>query len=376
MKYAFFGDRLIPTGNVPLKNQWETFKILPEEDVLELINEVEQAEEAKHRAKQRRRNWLELPEDLISLIFTKIGPIQILHRAQFVCSLWQKLSKQPHLFRSLDLRKPFIHNYYFNYKKLANVAIDRSSGELVELYVENFGTEDLLRKVADKSVSLKYLCLVACHEISDTMFIEFVRKSPSLEQLEMVNCYFPKEVIAEIGTCCSQLKKFRLDYFGDERNRLSSGNEEAFAIAKNMPGLHSLHLFGNDMTCEGLDAILDGCTHLEYLDLRRCCEIDFDSDDDEMKKKCVERVKHVRLPWDSMAEYDRYSYDGFSDCYSYVYSGRWSYSSYGFYEDEEPDYIHDNSDTSGKKDKDTDYGFHDDYEILKFLPAKVATCYF
>ncbi|MCL7051746.1 hypothetical protein MKW94_024448 [Papaver nudicaule] len=49
------------------------------------------------------RNWAELPFDVVSHIFLKVGVIDILLRAQFVCSTWRRVSKEPLLFRSIRI---------------------------------------------------------------------------------------------------------------------------------------------------------------------------------------------------------------------------------------------------------------------------------
>ncbi|PRQ27963.1 putative leucine-rich repeat domain, L domain-containing protein [Rosa chinensis] len=58
-----------------------------------------------------------------------------------------------------------------------------------------------------------------------------------------------------------------------------------FAIAGTMHGLHHLMLLGNEMTNEGLCAILDGCPHLESLDLRQCLNLTLEGN---MGRRCVE----------------------------------------------------------------------------------------
>ncbi|KAL1188346.1 putative F-box/LRR-repeat protein 23 [Cardamine amara subsp. amara] len=73
-------------------------------------------------------------------------------------------------------------------------------------------------------------------------------------------------------------------------------DDDALAIDETMPQLVRLELFGNRLTNIGLNAILDNCHHLEHLDLRCCSNIEFVGD---LKKRCSERIKDLKLPDDS-----------------------------------------------------------------------------
>ncbi|CAI9302790.1 unnamed protein product [Lactuca saligna] len=74
-------------------------------------------------------------------------------------------------------------------------------------------------------------------------------------------------------------------------------NRTAVAIGENLPELRHLELIGNNMTNIGLQAILDGCCHLESLDLRECLYIDLMG---ELGMKCSEKIKCLKLPNDSL----------------------------------------------------------------------------
>ncbi|KAF5192547.1 F-box protein skip19 [Thalictrum thalictroides] len=109
------------------------------------------------------------------------------------------------------------------------------------------------------------------------------------------------ETIATVGQYCPQLKSFRINCRGCiYSDPAEAYNEEALAIAASMPQLRRLHLFGNHMNNTGLQAILDGCPHLEYLDLRQCFTIDLKGD---LLKKCSDRITDLRLPNDSTHGY-------------------------------------------------------------------------
>ncbi|RZC44298.1 hypothetical protein C5167_037244 [Papaver somniferum] len=268
------------------------------------------------------RNWAELPHDVLAHIFLKLGGVDILFRAQSVCSVWRKVSKEPLLFRSVDMRNRWdlFDDEFYDMEKMAREAVDRSCGQLVEFSMEHFGTDELLEYIADKSGSLRCLRLVSCYRISDDALIDMAKKAVMLEELEICLCSFSADVLKTVGKVCPQLKSFRLNCRGYRRPHIES-DEEALAIAENMPQLRHLHLFGNKLTNAGLRGILDGCPHLESLDLRQCFNLNLEGD---LLKSCRERLIKLRLPNDSTDDYefdasiDGGSYDedypsGFSD---------------------------------------------------------------
>ncbi|MCL7025585.1 hypothetical protein MKW94_019079 [Papaver nudicaule] len=248
------------------------------------------------------RNWLELPPDVLTHIFLKLGAIDILFRAQSVCSAWRRVSKEPLLFRFIDMRNRwdlFDGNMY-DMEKMAREAVDRSCGQLVEFSVEHFGTHELVEYVADKSVSLRCLRLVSCYQVSDDALITLAKKAVMLEELEICYCSFSEEVFKTVGKACPQLKSFRLNSQGFRRPHMEI-DDEAIAIAESMPQLRRLHLFGNKLTNVGLRAILDGCLHLESLDLRQCFNVNLEGN---LLKSCRERLIKLRLPNDSTDDYE------------------------------------------------------------------------
>lgn len=92
-------------------------------------------------------------------------------------------------------------------------------------------------------------------------------------------------------------------------------DDEALAIAETMPGLHHLQLLGNNLTDDGLKAILDGCPNLESLDLRHCFNVNLGG---SLGERCSEQIKYLRQPYDSTddCEFDMTFYNGYDDDYS------------------------------------------------------------
>jgi len=72
-------------------------------------------------------------------------------------------------------------------------------------------------------------------------------------------------------------------------------NDDAIAIAKTMPKLRHLSMFGNLLTNVGLHAILDGCPLLESVVLRNCFHLDLSG---SLGKRCRDEIKDLVLPTD------------------------------------------------------------------------------
>ncbi|KAL8103332.1 hypothetical protein AgCh_027775 [Apium graveolens] len=181
-----------------------------------------------------------------------------------------------------------------------------------------------------KSCLLRRLRLVSCSRITEEGLNEMFRKLPLLEELHL--CYIPisRQIIEVIGRCCLQLKSFSLN----RQNFIwphYEFNEEALAIAENLPGLRHLQLLGNGMTRPGLEAILDNCIQLESFDMRQCFNLAYIGDD--LEKRLHQQIKNIRLPFDSAEDY------GFSAA---------------IYEISDEDYDF-GSVTSGGSDRDSEY---------------------
>ena len=151
-----------------------------------------------------------------------------------------------------------------------------------------------------RSSHIRHLRLVSCYSISDDGLSEGIKRLPLLDEIDLCYCSFSKEVLEAIGQYCPRLKSLKLNCQGFRRPHIEC-NEEALAVAQNMPGLKSLQLFGNKLTNDGLVAILDGCRHLESLDLRQCFNVNLGGN---VGKRCAEQIKFVRYPNDPTDDYE------------------------------------------------------------------------
>ncbi|KAF8024555.1 hypothetical protein BT93_F1659 [Corymbia citriodora subsp. variegata] len=253
-------------------------------------------------------NWLDLPRDIATMILQKLSAMEIFLKVQLVCKNWRSLCREPAMWQSIDMSDvrdlPDGYPIDFYREVLVNKcreAVNCSLGGCVDINVECFGTDELLKYTVDRR-----LRLVRCENITDEGLSEAATKLPLLEVLELSYCSFSKEALETVGQRCPLLESLKLNrhlstsFIEDE-----DYDGEAQAIGKNMHGLRHLQLFGNNMTNEGLEVILDGCPHLEFLDLRECSNVDMEGD---LGNRCTEQIKDLRRPDDRTDDYEFHSY--------------------------------------------------------------------
>ncbi|KAF8052686.1 hypothetical protein N665_1520s0004 [Sinapis alba] len=248
------------------------------------------------------RNWAELPPDLISSILLHLNSIEILEKAQKVCRSWRRVCKDPSMWRKIDMyNHGDLGSMGFDLEIMCRHAVDRSQGGLLDIDIWYFGTDELLNYIADRSSNLRSLRLIMCYPIADEGFVEAVANLPLLEYLEVTYGSLSRKSLKAAGQSCPNLKKLRLNSdFNPKSYNNELNDKESLGIAESMPKLLHLQLVGNSLTNTGLNAILDGCPHLEHLDLRKCLNVRLEGD---LEKRCTERIKELRCPDDSTADH-------------------------------------------------------------------------
>ncbi|GMN38428.1 hypothetical protein TIFTF001_007669 [Ficus carica] len=239
------------------------------------------------------RNWEDLPWEVTASIFSRLMATEILMRVQFVCKPWFDICKDPLLWRRINV----VNDREAAVGRLCRHAVDRSCGGLLDINIDYFGTDDLLEYITDRCVQIKRLRLARCYHVSDAGLNNAITKLPLLEELDLSLCTFSKEPLKAAGRCCPRLQSLKLNRQGRipcfvDPNEGLEVNENAFAIANHMPELRHLQLLGDRMNETGLQAILDGCSHLESLDLRHCHGIELKG---KLKKRCIEQIKSLQL---------------------------------------------------------------------------------
>ncbi|KAM0858215.1 hypothetical protein ACQ4PT_047964 [Festuca glaucescens] len=152
------------------------------------------------------RDWSLLPLDALSLVFIRLGAMEVLTGAGLVCRSWLDAAKLPDVWRVVDM-----DNHEMTLKKeldalraMAKVAVDRSDGQLRVFAGKLFVTEELMRYIMERSPSLATLRLESCFNVFSAGLLAVITKSPLSElrslELDEVNITVG-ELIAVLENC-------------------------------------------------------------------------------------------------------------------------------------------------------------------------------
>lgn len=97
----------------------------------------------------KKTNWLDLPADITANILHRLGQIEVLESAQKVCTAWRRICKDPAMWRVIDMQNHGdLSDVPYDLEKMCMHAIDRSQGQLVDITIEYFGTDELMEYLA------------------------------------------------------------------------------------------------------------------------------------------------------------------------------------------------------------------------------------
>ncbi|CAJ2640721.1 unnamed protein product [Trifolium pratense] len=265
-------------------------------------------------------NWLELPKDVTSKIIQLLGVVEMVMNARQVCPMWREICKDPLMWKNIEMINCFKSPH--NLEKICMYAIDQGGDHVEEINIEYFATDELIKHLAERTRNLRRIRISKCPKISDKVFCEAVKKFSLLEEVELsFNDELTKDSLEAIGQNCPHLKtlKFNQPYKGINCRSYKGykSNKEALAIAKTMPGLRHLELWGNKLTNDGLVAILDGCPYLEFLDIRMCYNLVMH---ENLAKRCCDNIKKIRYPNEYIDDHDDddddddFAYEFYCEC--------------------------------------------------------------
>nr|GEZ91711.1 putative F-box/LRR-repeat protein 23 [Tanacetum cinerariifolium] len=142
---------------------------------------------------------------------------------------------------------------------------------------------------------------------------DILKKFPLLEELSLYDTHsLLEEDIEAAGRYCPLLTTLRVNHIAVFiiEESITLHNVMAIAIGKTLHTLRHLELIENCMSNIGLKAILDGCCHLETLDLRMCLYIDLNGD---MGKESEKQIKNLNILYSNDYDYTSVSNEDSND---------------------------------------------------------------
>ncbi|XP_071719346.1 putative F-box/LRR-repeat protein 9 [Rutidosis leptorrhynchoides] len=229
-------------------------------------------------------NWFDLPPELKVNILSRIGHFEILESAQYVCSDWYKVCKDPSMWKVINLFR-LRETFYLSEVsygglpgiwKICKNVVDRSGGQLVDIRIPDLRTDEILMYVADRASQLKrlYMRVGRSDDSSIKTLHKALKKFPLLEELKVDCEYLTNEAIESAGRYCPLLKTLSFFQEREFSSFLKVNDEIGVAIGENLHELRHLKLINNTISNIGLKAILD--EQIRHLTLP-----DFHYEDDE-----------------------------------------------------------------------------------------------
>ena len=104
---------------------------------------------ASSSTEQEAPNWLELPPEITSSILHRLPAVEILNSTQTVCLSWRRICKDPAMWKTITITEPDdAWDADYDLVSLTKQAVHRSSGELVEISLDSFCTDELLHHIS------------------------------------------------------------------------------------------------------------------------------------------------------------------------------------------------------------------------------------
>ncbi|CAL5003457.1 unnamed protein product [Urochloa decumbens] len=254
--------------------------------------------------------WASLPRDILLDVFLKLGPREVMLGAEFACLAWRRTAlEEPSLWRRIGMESPS-HCWPWRCVNrdieavMMSAAVDRAAGQC-EAFKGSCDEESLIPLV-ERAPSLKSLD-IELHSIywgyddrSGEVLVEALKKLTLLEDLHIYFHYaIDWEQINMLQSVCQaypRLKKLVMMYASGivlQRNEDEYNKEPIDGEIPVMGDLHTLELYDCDLSCKGLNAILDSCPALQNLHIDGY----FNKQEmvKELKMKCA-RVKNLTLP--------------------------------------------------------------------------------
>ncbi|XP_073150393.1 F-box protein SKIP19-like isoform X2 [Henckelia pumila] len=94
--------------------------------------------------------WTELPTDVAANILQRLSCVELLESVQKVCTTWRSLCRDPAMWRVIKFSDVDVDvDSCDELEIICRHAVDRSQGQLLDINLEYFGTDELLHYISE-----------------------------------------------------------------------------------------------------------------------------------------------------------------------------------------------------------------------------------
>ncbi|KAI6706007.1 hypothetical protein NL676_008969 [Syzygium grande] len=105
-------------------------------------------------------DWVDLPREVTAAIISRLGAAETLETAQNVCASWRSICRDPSMWRAVDISVPwYLPAMGCGLDVACRRAVDLSRGGCVDISIEYFGTDELLKYITDRCNHIRRLDL-------------------------------------------------------------------------------------------------------------------------------------------------------------------------------------------------------------------------
>lgn len=247
---------------------------------------------------EMERSWADLTYEALVEIMKRVGFEELYLGVPLVCKAWRAASldrgcwKCVHMEPCFEARSETAAWWQPSFEAkvdyMLKLAVDRSAGCLLELSTRHC-SNSALAYLAARCSSVRLVSVASSRGIADLSVCQLAKACPQLEHLDVSECQSVTILsLEQVGLHCKSLtvlkrNRFIGDYDPARKSRLppeysrtsspASADAEALVLANLMPSLKHLELRHSKLSDQGLVSLIDGCSHLEYLDLTGCSNL-------------------------------------------------------------------------------------------------------
>ncbi|XP_027109663.1 F-box protein FBW2 [Coffea arabica] len=252
------------------------------------------------------RSWDAMIPEILSLIFTKIVPVEEMVRAvSLVCRGWLETVVGPYCWNEID-----VEHWCRSHWNSCNAG-NRRGGLLIDSVVRKLVRRSKFTAgkfcayrlgnagfsyIANCGRCLKVL-KIPVSEITDQVVEKHAELLVNLTELDISYCLkLTSKSLEAFGKHCNFLTHLKRNMPPLELGAVAASetdDDEAFAIANTMAGLDHLEFGFARVTDHGLCTILTACKALTYLDIQGCWNVRLEG---ALEERCKELLV-FKTPW-------------------------------------------------------------------------------